>query len=221
MSERSNIDLLCSSLQAFRDARIRQRKGAVAEKFLLARKTVRDMYREYSPEDLPIDVNRVSRDIDIERDLTIDEECDAINDDFKITVGILRLVAEKHPELYEQVAAEVGDDRSGWRQQRRRSRRPPTTALPMEVLAVLSTQLQNKVIDTILDSSDGVTFRDLCAIVWPDGVMGGHRKVMRTFLRFLKDGGHIRDSGGNTSSMKYLPGPTLEVLSKMYNGDNS
>lgn len=215
MSQKSNIDALCSSLQSFRDARIRQRKSQISERYLTARRTVRELYREYEPEDLPIDVNRVARDIDLERDLTIDAECDAINDDFKVAVGILRLVAERSPELYDKVAKEVGDDRRGWRQVRKRVPRAPTSGLPMFVVATMSAQVQAKVVAKLLDSDDGVTFRDLCLEVWPEPT-GPQKKALRMFLRILRDGGHIQDNGKNTVSLRYHANGSLEAVAKLY-----
>lgn len=215
MSERSNIDALCCSLQSFRDARIRQRKAQISELYMTTRRTVRELYREYEPEELPIDVNRVTRDIDMERDLTIDAECDAINDDFKMVVGILRTVAERSPELYDKMAKEVGDDRRGWRQVRRRKRTAPSSALPMFVVATISARSQSKIIEKLLDSPEGVTFRDICAQVWPDPT-GPQKKALRAFLRFLRHGGHIRSDGGSTSSMKYKPSGSLKAVAKIY-----
>ena len=215
MADRSNIDVLCSSLQSFRDARIRQRKAQISERYMTARRTVREMYREYAPEDLPIDVNRVSRDIDLERDLTIDAECDAINDDFKIAVGILRAVAESSPELYDKVAKQVGDDRRGWRQIRKSRRGAPYSALPMMVVATISARVQFQIIEKLIDNPDGVTFRDICREIWTDPT-GPQKKALRAFLRFMRDAGHIQDGGGSTGSKRYKPSGSLAAVAKIY-----
>jgi hypothetical protein len=220
MSAKKDIERLCNSLQSFRDARIRQRKGQIYERYMIARRTVREMYRDYVPEELPIDVNRVTRDIDIERDLVIDAECDAINDDFKVAVSILRSVADSNPTVYEKVTKKVNESRQGWRQQRStppRRRAVPQDALPMSVLAKISTDNQLKVVDILIEAQEGLSFRKVCTKVWQDP-SGEDKKGLRMFLRFLRDAGHIKGDDGNTSRMSYVACPSLTTVRKLYEG---
>lgn len=221
MSEQtSSIDSLLQSLVQFRDARIRQRKSQIAKDFLLARSTIRNLYKEWPPEDLPLDVNRIAKDIDIERDLIIDRACDEIHDDFKIVVGVLRMVADEHPDYYERVAKAVGDSRSGWRSRSRSRVSSVPKGVPMGVVSSLGASYQKSVVDLIVASGLGLTFRDLCSKLWPKGAMGPQKKGLRAFLQFLASSGHVLDDGGKTSSRRYSPTPSLLLLAKSY-GDQS
>jgi hypothetical protein len=89
------------------------------------------------------------------------------------------------------------------------------------VITGLSSDTQRVVVDIVLQNSDdGKTFREIVRTIWPNGAMGTQKVALRHFLNFMKEAGHIVDNSGKTSSLKYLPGPTLAAFVKTY-GNNA
>jgi hypothetical protein len=179
------------------------------------------MYKDWEPEQLPLDVNRLAKDIDLERDLEVDRECDAIDTDFRMAAGVLRMVAENNPEYYEKVSKEIGLKRSGgWRTRSRKRKVSAPRGIPIKVITGLSADVQHKVIDVILKAENGKTFREITSEVWPTGVSGPQKVALRNFLNFMKTSGHVTDNASYTSSLRYLPGATLTAFFNTY-GDNT
>ncbi|MHC4617140.1 MAG: hypothetical protein ACYTEQ_05235 [Planctomycetota bacterium] len=105
---------LIQGLRQARDALIRQRKADLSVEFGSTKRLLQRSYSTYRPEELPIDINRVSKDLDYERDLTIDAEVDQIDEQYTVAVRVLQMVARRNPEYYQEAAKKEGKRKTDW-----------------------------------------------------------------------------------------------------------
>jgi len=208
----SPLETLLMVLKESRDAAMRLRKASVQREFLIAKHVLSDAYADFQPEDLPVDMQRVQRDFAITRDRMVDEACEDIEKAYRITVGVLKIVAERHPSFYEESAKEAGYDAKKWRGKPLPRVAAPriVRVLPSLVLLRLSSASMQGMIDTIRKNKDGVSFHHLCERLGLNQ-KPSTRLAAKSFLRFLRKSGHVT-MVGTGRGLRYIAGPTLRGL---------
>lgn len=106
----SDVNGIIGALARFRDAKIAQIKQEAERDFGLTRRVVAGMYADWSPDEMYFDYNRLNKDIDIEKALTVDRAVDDVKDVFSTVEYVLRMVAERHPEYLEGPPVDADDD---------------------------------------------------------------------------------------------------------------
>lgn len=84
------IEEILGRLEQQKDARIRQRKADIAKEYTQAKRVLQEVYREFLPDEIPFDLHRVCRDIDVAQCLETDAEVDMIEGDFRKVSKLLQ-----------------------------------------------------------------------------------------------------------------------------------
>jgi hypothetical protein len=208
----SPLETLLMVLKEGRDAAMRLRKASVQREFLVAKHVLSDAYADFQPEDLPVDMQRVLRDFTIARDRMVDEACEDVEKAYRITVGVLKIVAERHPAFYEESSKESGYDAKSWRGKPLPRVAAPRIArtLPAMVLLRLSSASMQGMVDAIRKNKEGVSFHHLCDRLGLNQ-KPSTRLAAKSFLRFLRKSGHVT-MVGTGRGLRYVAGPTLRSL---------
>jgi hypothetical protein len=209
--QQTPFETLLSCLTEGRDAAIRARKAKLTSDFATAKRLLSGSYRDYAPEELPVDIERLRRDLVISRDQAIDEQCDEIDRAYRIAIEVLRLVADRHPSYYEACGKAVGIRKSRWRAELLR-RRPsgPRPAMPVSVLQGLTAAEQIAIVRALTETQGGASVRDLSTALGCDGHPGKHRALKRMLGHLVKIG-HVT-TAGKTFGVRYTAAPTLATF---------
>ena len=212
---RNVLDALLAHLRMARDTRIRTHKASMMEEFTTARRWLRDVYKGFSPEDLPVDVNRVVRDMEVQRDSTLDADCEQIESEYRVAVSILSEVAEKHPELYQKAIDSTAASPRSWRHPARpvQARRTPVSGLPLNVVMHLTAVEQAKIIRAMIENPEGLYLPQLCKTT-SDDKSPFKKKALRQFLGFLRAGGHVKVEGTGRAA-RYVGASSLKNYKKL------
>lgn len=206
------LEFLLTILREARAASMRLRKASLQKEFMTARHMLQDAYADYEPSDLPVDLQKVLRDCAITRDRAIDESCDEVEKSFRITVGVLKTVAERYPHVYEDVAKKTGIDPRQWKSKPLPRVMAPRIgrALPGLVVLHLSASSMGSIVDEIMKAEDGIGFHRLCEKLGLDATPQS-RLATKRFLAFLRKGGHVRPKGSG-KGLRYSAHKTLMKL---------
>lgn len=209
------VDLVVSGLREGRNRAMQQRKAAIQKEFMIARRWVEDSYASFGPADLPVDVHRIQRDLAVLRDQIVDGACSEIDREYRIAVGVLKLVAEQHPGYY-CLASDSAKQPKSWKRSL-----PPVAApkiarvLPPKVLAGLNASHISQSVDLLLEADEGITFAQLASAMklndQEDAKLLEPRSALKQFCAYLREHGHVAVEGSGrgqkmrgTQSLQYL-----------------
>ena len=218
------LEKMLVTLHASKTAIIRERIASIWKKYETATKVVATAYDDFSPEHVPIDLNRVLRDLRIGRDHEVDEETARLEAHFKVATSVLREVASKAPEFYEQADAKLG------KRIKQYGVSDPVLAasvgthlIPLHVIQRLTNSKLRDVLKIVRSSGDaGISFHQLCEKVGfsrsvPNGkkdTFGHKRTALAKFMLFLRENGYV-SAKGQRRGMTYQCKPSIDVLVKM------
>lgn len=111
-THKTTADLIFHQLREGKDALIRARKAKIQREYMIARRTLEATYEDMAPEDLPVDLNRLGRDIEITRDDQISRCIQEIEETHRITREALTSVVSMHPAVYQEPADEAATKRT-------------------------------------------------------------------------------------------------------------
>ncbi|MFA4971420.1 MAG: hypothetical protein WC683_02320 [bacterium] len=214
-SVRSVLDALLTHLRLARDNRIRTHKAKLMEEFGTARKLLKDAYRDYDPQDVPIDMNRVIRDLEIDRDSTLDEDCEQIESEYRVAIAILGEVADKHPDIYQRAVEKASASPRSWRHPARpvQVRRTPVNGMPLSIVMHLTAVEQAKIIRGLMENREGLYLPKLCALT-SDKKSPFKKKAVRQFMGFLRGSGHVKVVGTGRAA-RYVGAASLKQYKKL------
>jgi hypothetical protein len=198
------LDRIITGLREGRNKAMQQRKAAIQREFMIARRWVDDAYSVYTPEDLPVDVHRIVRDLTVTRDTMVDNACAEVDKEYRIAVGVLKLVAEQNPGYYSSAAKEVQQPR-GWKRPLPTVSAPKiASVLPEHVLMGLSSARISEVVTMLLETKTGITLNELARrmkLNAPDQLQA--RAAVKRFAVFLRENRHVEVEGtGRGQKMK-------------------
>lgn len=209
------VDMVVSGLREGRNRAMQQRKASIQKEFMIARRWLEDSYSGFGPEDLPVDVHRIRRDLGVLRDQLVDGACSDIDREYRIAVGVLKLVAEQHPGYY-AVVSETAKQPKSWKRSL-----PPVAApkiarvLPPRILTSLTASHIAKAVDLLLDAPEGITFAQLAAAMslndQTDSKLLEPRAALKQFCAYLREHGHVAVEGSGRGQ-KMSGTQTLEYL---------
>jgi len=191
---------------------MRERRAAIQKEYMIARRLIEDAYSEFAPEDLPVDFQRVKKDLAITRDRLSDQATDEIERKFKITIEFLRIAADQYPSVYEKVMRKlVGPkfEKIDSLEVSKSGTPGVVHGLPEWVSRSLSVDKILLIIETLARSKKGVLMIDLFAVASAREPLSKTR--VRSFVAFLKTSGHL-SLKGKTRNAKYFPTSSLSVL---------
>lgn len=185
------------------------------EEFTTARRLIRDVYKDYSPEDIPVDLNRVVRDMEIQRDLTLDADCEQIESEYRVAVAILSEVADKHPEIYQKAMDEASASPRSWKHPARpvQARRTPVTGMPLSIVMHLTAVEQATIIRGLMEATEGLYLPKLCALT-SAAQDPFKKKAVRQFMTFLRTAGHVKVDGTGRAA-RYIGAASLKQYKKL------
>lgn len=206
------LDRIIAGLREGRNKAMQQRKAAIQREFMITRRWVDDAYSGFSPEDLPVDVHRVVRDLTVTRDNMVDNACADIDKEYRIAVGVLKLVADQNPGYYASAARELRQPKSWKRPLPVVSAPKIASVLPETVLLGLSSARMSEAVRLLLETDEGITFEEISKKM----KLGGKenlqaRSAVKKFALFLRQNEHVVVEGtGRGQKMK--GGPSLRKL---------
>lgn len=121
---RVRLDALLKWLEAGRLLQEREVKERVGRDYQTARRCLEQTYKDFSPEDTPIDENTVLRDMATARDLCIDEQIDAIGLMHSECKWMLEEIARRFPEVYDGGDAKISRKAPEAKESRRKPVKP-------------------------------------------------------------------------------------------------
>lgn len=209
------LDVVVSGLREGRNRAMQQRKATIQKEFMIARRWVEDSYASFGPEDLPVDVHRIRRDLGVLRDELVDGACAEIDKEYRIAVGVLKLVANEHPGYYCIASDQVQPSKS-WKRSL-----PPVAApriarvLPPKILSGLSSTHISRCVDLLLGTESGITFSQMADEMnlndQSDPKVLEPRSALKHFCAYLREHGHVAVDGSGrgqrmkgTQSLQYL-----------------
>jgi len=215
VSAKNMLEALLTHLRMARDTRIRTHKARMMDEFMVARRWLREVYKDFAPEDLPVDMNRVVRDMEVQRDSTLDADCEQIESEYRVAVSILSEVADKHPELYQKAIDETDASPRSWRHPARpvQARRTPVSGLPLNVVMHLTAVEQAKIIRALVENHDGLYLPKLCDLTSKKGDPF-KKKALRQFLNFLRGAGHVTTEGAGRAT-RYVAAKSLKSYQRL------
>lgn len=77
---------------------------------MIARRMLQETYAEFAAEDLPVDLHRLRRDLEITRDQRISDAIEEVTTAHSIVQAIIESVADKHPLIYKAAPKAVKTD---------------------------------------------------------------------------------------------------------------
>jgi len=198
-------DVLVTFLKRAERRAISESNAEVAGRCMVAKEQIDQAYRSFSPEEVPVDLSRLKRDLDIARDTLMAEAASKIKSRFAILVEMVSSVRNSDPSAFERlVGGEKGvilSDRSGWN--------PKDESLVLEVIG---------------RHAEGITFSAL-ATECGFGQRSTKRRDLHRFLHTMRgrpDSEIIVAGGLNRSTRyairsKYL-GPSPEAKARSRRG---
>jgi hypothetical protein len=203
------LEVLFANLKESRDASMRLRKAAVQKEYMVARRLVEDAYSGFAPEDLPVDLQRVKRDLAVTRDQMADRACEEIDGAFKIAIGFMRATSDRFPKVYEQVMRQIVDAKAPVKPRAPKSSAPGVVrAFPDWVGKSLSVEKIVALVER-LSQNDGVRVVDLFDLVGAETEPA--KTLVKRFVEHLKTVGYVKGEG-KTRGVRYTPTPTMKVL---------
>lgn len=205
------MDGVISAMREGRNKSMQHRKAIIQKEFMIARRWVEDAYRNFPPEDLPIDMHRVKRDLAVLRDDLVDESCNEVDQEYRVATGILQLVADKNPGVYLTCSSGIRQPKAWRRPLPNVSATKISRLIPLSVLEHLNTLVLVGIIDEFC-SGGCISFNHLTRKL-DFQTSPPKRFALKKFLDFLKENGHLVVEGtGKGQKMK--GSPTLETFRK-------
>jgi hypothetical protein len=185
------------------------------DEFTTARRLIRDVYKDYEPQDIPVDLNRVVRDMEIQRDLTLDADCEQIESEYRVAVAILSEVADKHPDIYDRAVAEASASPRSWRHPARavQARRTPVSGMPLSIVMHLTAVEQASIVRALMENGEGLYLPKLCELT-SDKKDPFKKKAIRQFMAFLRTSGHVKVDGTGRAA-RYVGAASLKQYKKL------
>ena len=154
---------ILARLKEARDEAIRLRKAKIVEDFLIARRLLLDTYRSFSADEVPLDLSRVLRDLEIERNGRIDGAVSEMVDMYAMVESLVQQVSRsRSPRV-----ADAGTDAKHLARRYKMSRK-----------------LVSQVVEILSRAGSGVCYSDIIQHVGPANA----EKVHRLIALLRKDG---------------------------------
>lgn len=163
---------------------------------MIARRMLRDTYADFEPEDLPVDLHRLRRDLEITRDQRISDAIEEVTAAHSIVQSIIESVADKHPLIY------------------RAQPKPVRTDVPDKITKYLNPGLRRAVVASLVRAENGLTLVELCdehSLTSPPVHMATKR-----YLAYLRTKGCLKTQGPGGKGLRYVSTSRLkQVLAGM------
>jgi len=183
--ENTRYKVLLDRLSEMRAAACNQRKAKIVAKFLTSRRMLLDTYRSFDPEDMPVDLNRLIGDLEIQRNTEIDEAIDEIDSAFTVASRVVSEIAKRDPDFYNAVC-EGTDGGSAFKMTMK--------SAPLTKVSGLASRDISTIIKLVSGSGQaGVTFGSIVSASSIDGAP--KRRKLRRLLRYLRKINHIELRG--------------------------
>lgn len=191
---KTTIERLLLMLTEGKIVAIRQRKADIQKDFMIGRRILTETYSDLEPEDLPVDLQRLCRDLAITRDQKIADACEEVEHFFTVASLIVESVADTHPALY-----------------RAPPKPKPVLSAPADTPARVAKHLTGADMGAIAkalgDAPDGLSLISVCdklQLTTPSAHMGAKR-----FLGWLRTSGYVKAQGPGGKGLRYVPTKTM------------
>jgi len=177
-------------------------------------------YKDWSPEDCPVDVYRVEKDVKVYMDLVRDRVVEDIQKKFRMATAVLREVAEKAPQFYFKAGKPEGIKSRRWKRDLPQPAAPTassaskiTSLLPMKVIQYIPATDQRTILRMLAADTEGIRFFDIAKAL---GYAKNRDKIqaLRAYMNFLRAGNHV-ESDGKTKGLRYRPRPSLAAITEI------
>ena len=155
-----------------------------------------EAYADFAPEDLPVDLQRLNRDLAIARDQRVADAAHDIETAYDIAVDVIGSVAQSHPALYhaEPKARPVGANPIG---------------APSKIAKALTTEQMRSIATQISGSGDGASVVSVCEMLGFDSPR--QHLAAKHFLAWLRKEGYATTVGVG-KGMKYAATKRTKML---------
>jgi len=178
---------------------------------------LRACYKDWSPEDCPVDVFRVEKDVKVYMDLVRDRVVEETQKTFRMATAVLREVAENAPQFYFKAGKPEGIKSRRWKKDLPAAAPATsapaakiTTLLPMRVLQFIPATDQREILKMLVAKREGIRFFDIAKAL---GYAKHPEKIqaLRSYMNFLRAGDHV-ESAGKTKGLMYIARPSLASI---------
>lgn len=204
-ARKTTIQQLLVLLREGKAAAIRARKSDLQREFMVARRMLEQTYRDFEPEDMPVDLVRLQRDLVITRDRLVAEAQDELESGFAIARDVIVSVADQHAAFYHAPP-------------KARAAGPGLPAgVPERIAKVLTPTAMAGIATVVLQPAGGATLVQVCE---QTGMTSApmHMAAKR-FLAWLRDRGHVKTQGPSGKGKRYVAKPSLKTLVERLMGD--
>ena len=183
-------------------AAVRERKAKIQQEYMIARRMLQDSYADYEADELPVDMQRLKRDLEITRDLRCAAAEAEVQEALRITERVLGEVAEADFVTYGRKGSAPEPKRKG----------PKPRALPRGTPSRVAKHLSNRdmiaIMNMILHSGAEGTlvghFTTSLKLTSPPAVV-----AVKRYLVWLRKEGHVSVKASRGKGTRYVPCKTL------------
>jgi len=196
---KTTVEHVLDNLREGMAAQIRERKAHIQNEYMIARRMLQETYADFSPEDLPVDLQRLKRDLEVYRDQRVSDAKVEIEKAYETAKSVVESVAEDHPLLYGKEAVFNSAAKLG-----------TPAGTPQNAAKHLTGKDMHRIASTLQAEAEGVSLLHLCEslqLTSPPAHMATKR-----FLSWMRKMGYATVKGPTGKGMRYVATKAMRKL---------